>query len=350
MDWDLAERDRLIELLMGITPAQTIPVLSHLGVADLLADGPRKVDDLAESLGAHAMTLYRLLRFAASYGVFTEVGPRTFALTPMAAYLRSDAPGTLHWRVDENDAAGRPWWPWEEWLETVRTGEPVYDRVNGRSWWEGLASNPNTRALFDQAQRSQAELHTEAILPLLDLSGRHHAVEVGAGEASWLAAVLMAYPKMTGIAFDKAEAGPAAEGRLKEVGLDGRAEVVIGDFFNSIPAGDVLLVANVLHDWDDDRAAAILARCRAALEPDGLLVIIDRILPDDDRRDYGKMFDMSMLLNLGGRERTLREFEVLLGQVGLTLIRHHRTNLAIGVLEAQIEPVRASGPSVPVTP
>ena len=90
----------LLQMIDGFFVSQALHVVAKLGLADQLAKGPKNVDVLASSAGVDSGMLYRLLRALASVNVFTEVEPRSFALTPMGAYLRTDAPGSTRrrWR------------------------------------------------------------------------------------------------------------------------------------------------------------------------------------------------------------------------------------------------------------
>ena len=82
-------------LLYGYRVSQALFAVAELGIANLLTDGPRSAGDLATASGAHAPSLFRVMRFLASEGVFTQTSDGWFALTPMADTLRSDAPGSL---------------------------------------------------------------------------------------------------------------------------------------------------------------------------------------------------------------------------------------------------------------
>lgn len=344
MEASAEERARL-QVLMDVRPAQAIAVLNHLGVADLLADGPVAVDELAAATQTHAMTLYRLLRYAAMHGVFTEPSPRFFALTPMASLLRAGTPGSVYWRV-EGDVAVKPWLPWEEWIETVRTGEPAYDRMHGRTYWEALATDQQAREMFDLSLRLIGERQIPEVLPLLDVSPGELIVDVGCGEASWLAAILDRHPGTLGIAVDLEQAGPSARRTIERRDLGGRASFVAADFFEELPAGDVLLLANVLHDWPDDVATSILATCERALLDGGRVVIVERVLPGGDVPHHGKSVDINMLFLLGGRERTLREFQAILRDAGLRLDAYLPTKLPVGVVVASREDLSApNGPA-----
>src|SRR5918992_238806 len=77
----------LTQIMLGSLAAQTIYVTAKLGIADLLADGPKSVEELATATNTHAPSLYRLLRAAASLNVFSEQENRVFALNPNAEPL-----------------------------------------------------------------------------------------------------------------------------------------------------------------------------------------------------------------------------------------------------------------------
>lgn len=337
-----AEERAQLQVLMDVRPAQAIAVLNHLGVADLLADGPIDVAALAAATGTHAMTLYRLLRYVAMHGVFTETSPRFFALTPMASLLRSGAPGSVYWRV-EGDVSVKPWLPWEEWLETVHTGEPAYERMHGRTYWEALVTDQHARKMFDLSLRLIGERQIPEVLPLLEVSAGDLVVDVGCGEASWLAAILDRHPGVQGVAVDLEQAGPSARRTIEHRDLSGRASFVAADFFEELPAGNVLLLANVLHDWPDDLATEILATCQSALLDGGRVVIVERVLPEGDEPHHGKSVDINMLFLLGGRERTLREFQALLRDAGLRFDAYVPTKLPVGVIVASRNDLSAAG-------
>src|SRR5919199_6846000 len=91
---ETSPRDTLLRMTNAFQVSQAIHVAAALGIADLLGDGPSSADELAEATGAHAPTLYRLLRALASVGIFIETDGR-FGLTPLAEYLRTDTPGSL---------------------------------------------------------------------------------------------------------------------------------------------------------------------------------------------------------------------------------------------------------------
>ena len=115
---------------------------------------------------------------------------------------------------------------------------------------------------------------------------------------------LRATPSARGVLFDQPHvvAGAAA--------IFAAAGVAPGDFFAAVSGGgDAYILSMILHDWDDERSLAILARCREAMAVSGTLLLVERALPVDgvDRPWEPFFSDLHMLASLGGRERSEAE-------------------------------------------
>ena len=317
----------MMRMLHAPLVTQLVVVAAELGLADLVAERPRTVEDLAARLDVLPDPLYRVLRALASVGVFREVSSRTFGTTPLAGTLRQGAPGSMRawarlWGVPQRTAAIGAL------LHSVRTGEPSFDHVHGRTWWEHLAANPEQGTVFSDAMGDLSrQLHAAAV-ETYDLSGVRRLVDIGGGKGYLVATILRRYPEMTAIVYDQpstvAKAGPV----LAEAGVADRVEVVGGDFFSSVPeGGDAYLLSMILHDWDDEQSTTILTNIRRAMDPDGRVLVIDAVLPEDDSPHDGKLRDIIMLALHPGRERTEAEFADLFERSGL---RHKETNAVTG--------------------
>lgn len=313
---------QMMQLLYGSLVPHLVTVVAELGVADLVADQPRPVTELAGSTGANPDALYRALRTLASHGVFTEVAPGTFGLTPLAATLRTGVSGSLrdyarYWGLPERQRA------FAELGYSVRTGRPAFEYVHGIDWWSYLAANPQRSALFNDVMGYLSrQLHAAAI-EAYDLSDVRRLVDVGGGHGHLVSTILRRYPGMSAVVFDHPHVVVGAEAVLAEAGVGDRVELVGGDFFDSVPAdGDAYVLSMILHDWSDVDAAAILGNVRAAMKPTGRILVIDTVIPDGDTAHFGKLLDIVMLACLTGRERTEAEFAALFESAGL---RHAET-------------------------
>jgi predicted O-methyltransferase YrrM len=324
----------LRRLVNGYQVTQAIHVVAALGIADLLGDGPRASDELAAQTGAHAPSLHRVLRALAGVGVLHEGDDGRFTLTPVGECLRSDAPETVGgWAT----FVGAPihWQAWGALLHAVRTGENAFRALHGTDVWEYRAQHPEEGAVFDRAMTAITLRANQHLLQAYDFSRLGSVVDVGGGHGALVAALLVAYPHMRGVVLDQPHVVEQASAVLEEAGVADRAEVVAGSFFDEVPAGaDAYMLKAILHDWDDAEALRILSRCRAAIPPNGVLLVVERDLGAPNEDPDPKLSDLNMMVGPGGRERTRDEFATLLADGGFALSAATPTPIGLTVFEA----------------
>jgi hypothetical protein len=325
--------ETLRRMIHGYQVSQALYVAATLGIADLLAGGPRGVEELAESTGAHAPTLYRLLRLLASVGVFAEDDAGRFGLTPLAECLRSDVPGSQRaWAIMV--CSPTFWSSWGELLHSVRTGETAFPKVYGMSNWEYRAQHSEEGAVFDAAMTANTALESAAVAGGYDFSRFGVLADVGGGHGLLLATILAANPAMRGILFDQPQVVAGARDLLTRAGVADRCRAVGGDFFESVPReADAYLLKSVIHDWDDERAVEILRSCRSAMDDGAKLLLVERIVRPGNEPDPAKFIDLLMLVMNGGRERTTDDFERLLAAAGFRLSNIVPTGPVLSVIE-----------------
>jgi len=289
--------------------SQSIFAAARLGIADLLADGPVGCKELAVATDSHAPSLYRLLRALASIGIFTESSPQHFALTELAELLRSGAPDSMRALAFME---GSYYTTWAEMLHSVKTGEPAFNHLHGMGIFDYLAQNPATAQLFNESMTGVTHRVGSAVSRAYDFSPFETVVDVGGGHGALLAAILRSSPGTRGILFDQPHMVAGAEHLLSEAGVLDRCTRVGGDFFDAVPAGgNAYVLAQILHDWDDDRSTTILTQCRKVVPVDGRLLVVEIVVPPGDEPSFGKWIDLQMLVMAGGRERTAPEYEGL---------------------------------------
>lgn len=302
---------KLWELLRGGIATRALALAAELGIVPLLAAGPRPVEELAAETGADPDALFRILRALASEGVFAEVGPRVFANTP------------------DSEALAEGWDDFAHlfggvWLRTIAeldaSGGPAFQPLHGTGFWDWLAARPQERAAFDRAMEQGWRSRLER-LDSAGWRGDELVVDVGGGSGSLLTRLLERHPGMRGIVFDLPEARVA--------GLGPRCAFVAGSFFERVPEGDVHVLSTILHDWDDESAAAILRTVRAAARPDGRLVLLEAVVEPGNEPDGSKWLDLLMLALFAGRERDEPQWRALLEGTGWSPVR-----VGDGVIEA----------------
>lgn len=319
------ELQELSRLINGFIVSQAIAVMAQLGIADLLATASQTAEHLAATTGTHALSLFRLLRLLSGVGLVQEVAPRRFALTPLGAGLCTDVPGSRR-AFARYRLAGFQWLPWGQLLHSVQTGEPAFRIVHGTDFFEHLDSHPDATELYQQAMTANAALAAladTAITQHYEWSGVRRVVDVGGGQGGLLARLLSAQPTMLGVLFDRPTVLEDAPPVLAAAGVAARCEIVAGDFFAEVPrGGDVYILREILHDWDDEQALAILTRCRAAMAKEARLLVMEQPLGADYQAALHRLVvDVQMLVQFGGRERTVPEYEVLFAAAGLRLAR-----------------------------
>lgn len=331
----VAPADQLQHLIVGAWISQAIGVAANAGIADLLAAGPKLSTELADATGTHPSALYRLLRTLASVGLFTEVGPGRFALTPMGESLRSDVPASLR-GLSMFVCGEEAWQPWGRLDHSVRTGEPAFDHVFGMGSWEYRARHPEASTRFNAAMTSLTRQVVRAVADAYDFADMRLLVDVGGSHGVFLDALLRRHPGLRGILFDLPHVVEGARERL-EAGILERCQLVGGDMFEAVPeGGDAYMLSRVIHDWDDERSVAILERCRRAMAPEGRLLLVEEVLPPGDAPAYGKLNDLHMLVGPGGQERTEAQYRALYEAAGLKLTRVVPTASRISVIEGVI--------------
>ena len=324
----------LVAIARAYQRSRALTVAAELGVADLLREGPRSVEELAGATETHAETLYRLLRALASIGVFHENGERNFSLTPMGEYLRSDHPLSVR-PVARMFGADYEWKAWGALPESVRTGENAAVRALGMDVWEWRRRHPDDSEVFDAAMRTFSSADAAGVLAAYDF-GRHRVIaDIGGGTGAMLTSILRKFPDARGILFDQPQVASGAQAVLAEAGVADRVVIAGGSFFESVPAGaDVYVLRRILHDWMDDEAGAILRSVRRSMSADARLLVVDAVVGPPNEDPLVKFLDLMMLVSAGGRERTEAEWQALLAASGFRFESATRATANSHVIEA----------------
>ncbi|HLW71314.1 MAG TPA: methyltransferase [Candidatus Binataceae bacterium] len=328
----------IFEIALNYLVSRCLHVAAELGIADLLKDGPKSIEDLARVTGAHQPSLYRLLRTLAGHGVFAQESPGRFKLTPAAALLQTGTPDSLlnAVRMVGDMAGDGSWWNAVGNLRAdVLTGKPGFDREHGMGFFEYLAEHSDASTWFDRGLANFAAPENATVVAAYDFANFQRVVDVGGGQGGLLAEILKAHPSLTGTLYDLPQVvrDPAF---LKAFGLTDRCEIVGGNFFESLPrGGDAYLLKRILHDWGDQQCLDILRRCREAMSEKARILVLDAVLPAGDEPHPGKVLDILLMLLSEGRERTEQEFRELFERAGLELTKVIPTQSVLSIVEGR---------------
>jgi SAM-dependent methyltransferase len=307
-----------------------VHVVSTLRIADHIAAGKTRIDDLAAASGSSSDSLHRVLRHLVGKGIFEEPTPGRFALNEPARALM-DSP--LRLGLDLDRFGGRMAYAWGSLLTAVRTGAPAYHTVFGRPFWEDLQVHPEISASFDALMGPGHGRPDPELLITGGWDSVRTVVDVGGGTGSLLAEILRARPTVRGTLVDLPPTVARSGEIFQAAGVAARVTTVGQSFFDPLPAGaDLYLLKSVLPDWPDREAMAILTRCAEAARPSGRIVVLSGVSPDDG---IGPSPALLMMVLVGGKDRSLSEFRELAGASGLEVHAAERQQSGRFVVECR---------------
>lgn len=312
MDTMVDHRRELLETLVAPFRAYALYAAAKLGIPDRIRDGYRTPAALAEVIDADPASLRRLLRVLSFQHVLDTEDFEEYWLAAAGEMLCSDHPSYL---CDLVLLYGEQAYPsFAHIVHCVRTGEAGFPLVFGTTFLEYYKQNPEAGRTFDRAMAAGNAFF--ASLPsVVDIPDGATIVDVGGGDGSLLEALLTAFPTARGVVAE--ERTDAAEARFARSPVGSRAEARPTNFFDSVPeGGQIYVLSRILHDWDDDDCVRILTACRKAMEPGTTLLIVERVIGLPDEHSLAVDWDLHMMVNTGGAERTLDEYETLLSRAG----------------------------------
>ena len=317
-------------MVTGFRVSATLSVAAELGLSDELAGGPRTVGDLAATLKVDEGSLGRLLRALVALGVYAEQDG-LIENTSLGEGLLSDRPGSLRplARTLQDPAL---WAAWGHLGHSIRTGQNAFQDLHGEDVWTHRQGDPKQNAIFNDNMAALSWSVAGAVAEAYDFSGLGSVVDVGGGQGALLEAVLTRHEHLTGTVFDLPH---VVAKEPKSSALESRWSAVAGSFFESLPAADAYLLKSILHDWPDDRCIEILRNCAAALNPDGVVLVVELVLDRPGYEVVAAFSDLNMLVLPGGRERTQAEYGALFDAAGLHLTRVIDTPTRMAILEAR---------------
>ncbi|MBE9167860.1 methyltransferase [Pleurocapsales cyanobacterium LEGE 06147] len=326
--------ETLLQMSNGTFVTQSIYVAAKLGIADLLKDGAKSSDELANLTSVDAQSLYRMLRALSSIGIFAESNNRQFQLTRLGECLQTDTPGSMRAFAI---ILGEPWF-WQvcgSLLNSVKTGKNAFENVFGMEPFPYLVQHPERAQILSEAINAFTLSIIPALLASYDFSASGKIVDVGGGQGTLIAEILKANPTMKGILFDQLTVAQGAKHFIEAKGVAERCEIVGGNFLEFVPSGgDAYILKHILHTCDDESALTILKNCHQAIAENGKLIVFEAVIPPANKPSLSKWFDLHILLMGDGRERTESEYRELLAAAGFTVRKVVATQAPVDVIEA----------------
>lgn len=323
----------IIQMAFGFILSQALSVAAKLRIADILADGPKTADEIAQATNAHGPSVFRLLRALAKAGVFKRDDKNRFSNTELSEFLRSDHPesmrGIAHMICDKEH------WMAQGSLEhSVRTGDVGFEHTFGKPIFEYYNEHPEEAAIFFGAMTSLSMSVGRAVAVTYDFSGVETVADIGGGHGILLKSVLKENPELRGILYDQPEVIAGADD-IKNGEFGDRVELETGDFFKECGVdADVYMLKHIVHDWNDDESVHILSNIAKGASEGAKVLLIESVVEETDVPSLSGIMDLNMLAMTNGRERTAAEYAEILERSGWHFNRVIPTPSPMQIIEA----------------
>ena len=321
--------DVILRTSAGYSVARALHVAADLGVADHIGDTGSPVAELARKTGADADALGRILRLLSAHGIF-RTDADTVSHNPVSDTLRTDHPQSAR---DLARMFGLPfvWQTFEALDHTIKTGRPAVEQALPEGVWAWLAERPEASSVFNGAMIGKSFGQVAGVVGTFEFSRFPRIADVGGGRGHLLQAILAKYPQATGLLFEL----PHVIDEVRGIATD-RLQLQGGDFFaDQLPQCDAYLLMEVIHDWDDDKAAQILSSVRRSAPPGASLLLIEQLMPEGPGPHWVKMLDIHMMALFAARQRSQIEYDKLAQHCGFRPVATTDTPAGISVLEYQ---------------
>jgi O-methyltransferase domain/Dimerisation domain len=330
------------DLVFGRWRSQVLYAGVELGVFDHLdLNAPKTSPALAREVRADPTLLYRLLRALASIGLLRETGGREFTLSAAGALLRADHPQSMK-AMTRLEEGPQHYALWKHLPAMVRDGKQnAFMREFGRMAFDHAKVDRDYDERFKQAMSSYSALQANLVLEVmrgLDLSAVRTFCDVAGGHGYLMAALLRAYPHISGIVLDLPEVvGDQAALMASDFGVEDRCRYVGGDMFKDVPRAEAYVLKMIVHDWNDAECIDILSCIRRSAPQGARAFVAEHVVPGHDEPHFGKLFDIHMMCWGTGRERTEAEYIRLLEGAGWKYVGcHYPAGRMMGVIEGAL--------------
>ena len=313
----------VLELIEAFRRSKVMFAGVALGLFDLLAAGPKSLDELTQELSADRQALQRLLDATVGLGLIERNGA-VYANTPAAnAYLVSTSPQQLTGYIRFSN--GPLWKVWGQLEDAVREGTHRWQQVYG---WDGplfghFFRDEASKREFLLGMHGFGVISSPHVVRAFDLSGFQRMVDLGGATGHLVIAACQQYPQLRGCVFDLPEAVSLATEIVSASPVADRIEVAAGDFFtDALPSADIYSLGRILHDWTEEKCVQLLRRIYDSLPAGGAVLLAEKLLNSDKTGPrWANMQDLNMLVCTEGRERTFDEYRELLQAAGFAQVQ-----------------------------
>lgn len=306
--------------------SRAIHTVAKLGLANHMSTGFTSVDDLARATETKPELLDRLLRFLSDYQIF-RVQNGSYALTDLSKPLRDDDPRSMRavlCMVDDG------WWQAFSQMDTcLKTGNSAFFDQHGDDFFSFISKSPEKQKNFDQGMAKLSTFDDDAVSKAYNFDVFTNLTDLGAGRGGLVKSIAKRYPDLNVMLFDS----PSVIQQLKPTDFPGNVTLQSGDFFSAIPKSKAYIFKGVLHDFNDEAMLGILKNCAKQIPEDATLFIAEQVMPENNQPHPNKTMDIVMMVLLGGRQRTLVEWQECIEPSGFIFQNSYKTDSIFTLME-----------------
>jgi len=293
--------ERIMQLGLGFWASKTLLSAIELGVFTELSSGPLNVEDLRQRLQLHPRSARDFFDALVALGMLEREAGRyrnapdtdEFLVRGKLSYI-----GGLLEMCNE-----RLYLFWGSLTEGLRTGLPQNElKTGGQGLFETIYGDPDRLRLFLGAMTGLSMGASKALAEGFPWENYQTVVDVGGAQGGLLVQACLAHAHLRGTNFDLPVVGPVFREYVEANGLTDRLKFAPGSFFeDELPAGEVIAMGHVLHDWDLDTKRMLLDKAYRALPRDGALIVFEALIDDERRQNaFGLLSSLNMLIETPG--------------------------------------------------
>ena len=208
---------------------------------------------------------------------------------------------------------------WGNLEEGLVSGLPQNEAKTGQDFFGLIYQDPNKLNGFVNAMSGIQMGNFMAFAQNFNFSKYKTLTDVG-GSAGLLSVMVAKHqPHMNCITYDLPPIEPIANNTIQQFQLGARVKAQSGDFFlDALPEADVVVMGNILHDWDEESKLALLKKAYEVLPEGGAFVAIENVIDDERKQNvFGMMMSLNMLIETGkGFDYTFADFNRWADNVG----------------------------------
>ncbi len=299
---------RIMQMITAKWISKPLFAAAELGIVDHLKAKNLSPEEIAEKTGSKPELLKRLMRVLTALDIVEPIGKEIYSLTPLGSLLCPDkmGPAAILFNSEWSDMA------WMNFTDQLRNGKPGFESAYKKTLPEWLSENPGAAKIFNAANSMKAAPIANALADSFDFGRFNTIVDIGGGTGLLISAIREKYPDKEYILAELPGIIMEAKKKFPITGTSERIKFAECDFFKSVPeGGDIYILCNILHDWDEKECGIILRNIRKVMNGNSRLLVIEMIVPDDGSFSISKLMDLEMMVMSGGKERTRKEFDQL---------------------------------------